>query len=391
MSKNCKKSICKIILAIFVLTIFPSAALGVEINLESPSAILIEPNNGKILYELNPHERRNPASVTKLMTLLVAIEAIKNGRAQYEDIVVASENAWRLGGSQIYLEPGEEMTLKELLLAIAVGSANDACVAVAEHLYGTHEAFVKVMNDKAQELGLKNTHFVNAYGLFAEEHYTSAYDVAQIAREALKHQEILQLTSVKHYRLREDTNKPFQLDNTNKLLWWYKGADGFKTGWIGPESGYCLAATAERDGLRLIAVVLGAEQHRGNFRDTMILFNHGFAQYEFKEFLKKGQDIGKVKVEKGTQDYITAVTQDRVGVIIEKGNVEGLDTKIEMLPNITAPVKAGEMIGRVTIIKNEEILDEFQLISKENVEAGSIWRQYSKLFKNIVGFSSAAL
>ena len=309
MSKNCKKSICKIILAIFVLTIFPSAALGVEINLESPSAILIEPNNGKILYELNPHERRNPASVTKLMTLLVAIEAIKNGRAQYEDIVVASENAWRLGGSQIYLEPGEEMTLKELLLAIAVGSANDACVAVAEHLYGTHEAFVKVMNDKAQELGLKNTHFVNAYGLFAEEHYTSTYDVAQIAREALKHQEILQLTSVKHYRLREDTNKPFQLDNSNKLLWWYKGADGFKQ--AGLDQNLVIAWRYRRKrwspsnscGFRSRAKI-GVI-----FRDTMILFNHGFAQYEFKEFLKKGQDIGKVKVEKGTQDYITAVTQ----------------------------------------------------------------------------------
>lgn len=386
MSKNIKRIISKIILVIFILTSFPSAVIGSEIKLESPSAILMEPNSGKILYELNAHDQRKPASVTKLMTILVTIEAIKNGRAQYDDIVVASENAWRLGGSQIYLEPGEEMTLKEMLLAIAVGSANDACVAVAEHLYGSHEAFVDVMNEKAKELGLKNTHFVNAYGLFAEEHYTSAYDLAQIAREALKHEEILQLTSVKHYRLREDTNKPFQLDNTNKLLWWYKGADGFKTGWIGEESGYCLAATAERDGLRVIAVVLGAEQYRGNFRDTMILFNHGFAQYEFKEFLKKGQEIGKVRVEKGTQDFITAITRDRVGVMIEKGKVEGLETKIEMLPNITAPVKAGDMIGRVTILRDDEILDEFQLVSKDDVKAGSIWRQFTKLFKGITGF-----
>lgn len=381
-----RKQLAVLTLFLFTFTLFPTISYSVELTLESPSAILIDATSGKVLYEKNSHARRAPASVTKLMTLLIAIEAIKEGRGSYDDIVVASENAWRLGGSQIYLEPGEEMTLKELLIAIAVGSANDACVAVAEHLYGTHESFVEVMNNKAKELGLKDTNFVNSYGLPADGHYTSAYDMAQIGREALKHEEILQLTSIKHYRLRENTGKPFQLDNTNKLLWWYPGADGFKTGWIGEESGFCLASTAERNGLRLISVVLGAPQRKGNFRDSMILFNHGFASYIFKEFMKEGQEIAEVKVGKGAQDYVKAVTNARVGLILPKGREEGISTRIEMDPVITAPIKKGQVIGKISILKENEPIKKFDIVAKEGVERGSFWRQYKKLIKDILDF-----
>lgn len=381
-----KKIFASLLLTIFLISLIPSLAISAELDLESKSAVLIEATTGQVIYEKNAHEKRPPASVTKLMTLLVAIEAIKEGRGNYEDVVVASENAWRMGGSQIWLEPGEEMTLKELLIAIAVGSANDACVAVAEHLYGTHEAFVEKMNEKAKELGLKNTNFVNAYGLPAENHYTSAYDTAIIGREALKHKEILQLTSIKHYRLREDTSKYTQLDNTNKLLWWYKGVDGFKTGWTGEDSGFCLASTAERDGLRLIAVVLGAPQRNGNFRDSMILFNHGFATIMFKEFLKEGQEVGQVKVGKGEKDFVTAVTVERIGVVLPKGKDEGVTSKVELLPMVTAPVKEGQVIGKVTVYKENEPLKEFDLLAKESVERGSIWRQFKKLFTDLVDF-----
>jgi len=381
-----KKTLTLITLILFMFTLFPAVSLGVELELESPSAILMEANSGKILYEKNPNDKREPASVTKLMTMLVAIEAIKDGRGNYDDIVVASENAWRLGGSQIWLEPGEEMTLKELLIAIAVGSANDACVAVAEHLYGTHDAFVEAMNKKAQQLGLKNTHFVNAYGLPAEEHYTSVYDMALIAREALKHEEILQLTSIKHYRLREDTSKPLQLDNTNKLLWWYKGADGFKTGWTGEKSGFCLISTVKRDGMRLIAVVLGAPQRKGNFRDSMILFNHGFASFMFKEFMKEGQEVGQIKVGKGSQDYVTAITSERVGIVLPKGKDKGINSKVEMVPIVTAPVKKGQVIGKISILKENETIKTFDIVAKESVKSGGIWRQFKKLFKDIVDF-----
>jgi len=380
-----RKLISMLTVLLFTMGLVPIVD-AVELNLEAPSAILIEADSGKILFEKNSHDRRAPASVTKLMTLLIAIEAIKEGRGTYDDVVVASENAWRLGGSQIWLEPGEEMTLKELLIAIAVGSANDACVAVAEHLYGTHEAFVEMMNKKAQELGLKDTNFINSYGLPAEGHYTSAYDTAQIGREALKHEEIRQLTSIKHYRLRENAGegKHTQLDNTNKLLWWYKGADGFKTGWIGPESGYCLASTVERDGLRLIAVVLGAPQKNGNFRDSMILFNHGFASYQFKEFLKNGQEVSEVKVGKGEQDQVIAITNQRVGIMVPKGKGEGFTTKIEIMPMVHAPVAKGQVIGKVSILKENEPVKEFDLVAKESVERGTFWRQYRKLFTDII-------
>ncbi|MGI6226381.1 MAG: D-alanyl-D-alanine carboxypeptidase family protein, partial [Peptococcales bacterium] len=365
------KKLCSFLtLLLFAFGLFPNVSEAIELNLDVPSAILIEAESGEILFEKNAHDQRPPASVTKLMTLLVAIEAIKDGRGTYEDVVVASENAWRLGGSQIWLEPGEEMTLKELLIAIAVGSANDACVAVAEHLYGSHEAFVEAMNLKAKSLGLKNTNFINSYGLPAEGHYTSAYDIAQMGKEALKHEEILQLTSIKHYRLREDRTKYTQLDNTNKLLWWYPGTDGFKTGWIGPDSGYCLASTVERDGLRLIAVVLGAPQPRGNFKDSMILYNHGFAAYQFKEFLKDGQEVSQIKVGKGSQDYVTAVTDKRVGLLVPKGKGEGFTTQVEVLPIVNAPVTRGQVVGKVSILKENEPVKEFNLIAKEDVKRG---------------------
>lgn len=381
-----KKLFCILTLLLFVCGFIPNVTYAVDLNLEVPSAILIEADSGEILFEKNSHESRPPASVTKLMTLLIAIEAIKDGRGTYDDVVVASENAWRLGGSQIWLEPGEEMTLKELLIAIAVGSANDACVAVAEHLYGSHDAFVEVMNKKAQDLGLKNTNFINSYGLPAENHYMSAYDVAQIGREALKHEEILQLTSIKHYRLRENRSKYTQLDNTNKLLWWYPGTDGFKTGWIGPDSGYCLASTAEKNGLRLISVVLGAPQPRGNFKDSMILFNHGFAAYQFKEFLKNGQEVSQVKVGKGSEEYITVVTNKRVGILVPKGKGEGFTTQIEIMPIVNAPVVKGQVVGKIVILKENEPIKEFDLISKEGVEKGTLWQQYKKLFRNIIDY-----
>jgi D-alanyl-D-alanine carboxypeptidase (penicillin-binding protein 5/6) len=381
------KKLCSFLtLLLFAFGLFPNVSEAIELNLDVSSAILIEAESGEILFEKNAHDQRPPASVTKLMTLLVAIEAIKDGRGTYEDVVVASENAWRLGGSQIWLEPGEEMTLKELLIAIAVGSANDACVAVAEHLYGSHEAFVEAMNLKAKSLGLKNTNFINSYGLPAEGHYTSAYDIAQMGKEALKHEEILQLTSIKHYRLREDRTKYTQLDNTNKLLWWYPGTDGFKTGWIGPDSGYCLASTVERDGLRLIAVVLGAPQPRGNFKDSMILYNHGFAAYQFKEFLKDGQEVSQIKVGKGSQDYVTAVTDKRVGLLVPKGKGEGFTTQVEVLPIVNAPVTRGQVVGKVSILKENEPVKEFNLIAKEDVKRGTFLQQYNKLFRDIIEF-----
>ena len=262
--------------------------LGVEIVTEATSAILMDAASGQILYEKEAHKELPPASVTKIMTLLVAADAVASGKVKLTDIVTASENASKLGGSQIYLKPGETFTLEQMLIAIAVGSANDACVAVAEHINGTHEAFVEEMNNKALALGLKNTHFVNAYGLPAEGHYTSAYDLAVISKEALNYPLVRKLSSMKEYDLRDGK---FKLWNSNKLLWWYPGADGFKTGWTN-EAKYCLASTVERNGLRLICVVMGVPQVGGHFAESMKIYNYGFAKYEFKLFAPVAQSLG---------------------------------------------------------------------------------------------------
>lgn len=381
-----RKIISIVTILIMLFTFVPNVCMAANLELESPSVILIEAESGKILYEKDSHVERPPASVTKLMTLLVATEAIKNGRGNYDDMVSASENACSFGGSQIYLEPGEEMSLKELMISIAVGSANDSCVAVAEHLYGSLGAFVEAMNDKAKELGLKNTHFANANGLPAEDHYTSAYDMAQIAKECLKHKEILQLTTIKHYRLREDTSKPFQLDNTNKLLWWYKGADGFKTGWIGEDSGFCLASTAKRDGLRLVAVVLGAQQRKGNFRDSMVLFNYGFATYKYKGFMQENQEVGKIKVEKGETDFVKVVTNKNIGTIIAKGKDKDITSEIQLYPSVNAPVKKGDVLGKVVILKGNEPIEYFDLVAKKDVHKGSMLREFNKLYVELFDF-----
>jgi D-alanyl-D-alanine carboxypeptidase (penicillin-binding protein 5/6) len=375
------KTVVFILVTVLALGIWinPAMALAAEMVLEADSAILLDASSGKILYETNSHKAQAPASVTKLMTLLVAFEALEAGRGNLTDKVTASENAWRLGGSQIYLEPGEEMTLEELLISVAVGSANDACVAVAEHLYGTHEEFVEAMNQKAQELGLKNTHFVNSYGLPAEGHYSSPYDMAVIGRCALQFPKLMEITSIKEYDLR---GGEFHLYNTNKLLWWYKGADGFKTGWTN-EAKYCLASTVERDGLRLIAVVFGSPQRHGNFRDCMKLFNHGFARYTFKSVMQEGQTGGVVKVGKGSVDSVEVVVNQPVGALVVKGQDKGITSIIELPASVTAPVVKGQKIGDVVVFQEGTEVSRFDLVAKEDVPKGSLFQQIGEVFEEI--------
>ncbi|MGI6648400.1 MAG: D-alanyl-D-alanine carboxypeptidase family protein [Bacillota bacterium] len=369
-----------LVVAVLAFSLWTPPIMAAEVPLEADSAILIEASTGQVLYDKNSHQAQAPASVTKLMTLVVAFEAIENGKGELSDKVVTSENAWRLGGSQIYLEPGEEMTLEELLIAIAVGSANDACVAVAEHLFGTHEEFVEVMNEKARELGLKNTHFVNSYGLPAEGHYSSPYDMAQISRYALRFPKLLEMTSIKEYDLR---GGEFHLYNTNKLLWWYKGADGFKTGWTN-EARYCLASTAERDGLRLIAVVFGSPQRHGNFRDCMKLLNYGFAQYAFKTVAEAGQTCGVVNVGKGAAETVEVVVSEPAGALITKGQDKGITSRVELPESITAPISQGQKLGELVICQGEEELSRFDLLAKQDVAKGSLSSQIGKTFNDII-------
>jgi len=356
--------------------------LGAEIETEATSAILMDAATGQILYEKEAHKELPPASVTKLMTLLVAADAVASGRVKLTDKVTASENASKLGGSQIYLEPGETFTLEQMLIAIAVGSANDGCVAVAEHISGTHEAFVEEMNNKAQALGLKNTHFVNAYGLPAEGHYTSAYDLAVISREALKYPLIRKLTSMKEYDLRDGK---FKLWNTNKLLWWYPGADGFKTGWTN-EAKYCLASTVERNGLRLICVVMGVPQVRGHFAESMKIYNYGFAKYEFKQFAPAGQKQGVVKVRKGMEDEVIALTEKPLGATVEKGKDKNFWVETKLNPEIVAPIQKGQKIGEVLLYRNDQMQASVNLIADHSIAKAGLIEQMTRTLKGVFGY-----
>lgn len=356
--------------------------LGVEIETEATSAILMDAASGQIFYEKESHKELPPASVTKIMTLLVAADAVASGKVKLTDIVTASENASKLGGSQIYLKPGETFTLEQMLIAIAVGSANDGCVAVAEHISGTHEAFVEEMNNKALALGLKNTHFVNAYGLPAKGHYTSAYDLAVISKEALNYPLVRKLTSMKEYDLRDGK---FKLWNTNKLLWWYPGTDGFKTGWTN-EAKYCLASTVERNGLRLICVVMGVPQVRGHFAESMKIYNYGFAKYEFKLYAPVAQKLGVVKVQKGIEDEVIALTEKPLGATVEKGKDKNLWVETKLNPNISAPIQKGQKLGEVLLYREDQLQASVNLIADHPIARAGLVEQMTRTLKGVFGY-----
>lgn len=377
-----RKVITILLALIFTVQLCPPAWCNPPLETSAVSAVLMDAYSGQILYQKAPHQRVAPASVTKIMTMLVALEAIARGQVKWDDRVVASEAAWELGGSQIWLEPGEVFSLREMMIAIAVGSANDACVAVAEHIAGSEQSFVNLMNHKARELGLKNTHFVNAYGLPAKGHYTSAYDMAVICREALKYPEMLQLSSIKHYyKLRN--GRP-RLDNTNKLLWWYPGTDGFKTGWT-TEANYCLASTVKRDGLRLICCVFGIPEPGGHFKESMKIYNWGFASYGFKKLFDAGQVLGRVVVGKGEQDQVTAVSPREVGFLMRKGEEQSYKTVISLLPYKEAPLARGTRLGEVRVLVNGRTVEVVPLEAGQAVKRGSYWRLLRKSLRSLAG------
>jgi serine-type D-Ala-D-Ala carboxypeptidase (penicillin-binding protein 5/6) len=354
----------------------PLAAEPKMENVQADAYVLMDADSGQILAAYNENKRLAPASMTKLMTLILGVEALEQGKANLTDKVVTSENAWKMGGSQIYLEPGETMTYEEMMIAIAAGSANDACVAIGEFLEGTHQNFVDKMNDKAHDLGLENTHFVNAYGLPAEGHYSSAYDMAVIARYALAHPRVLEYTSIKEYNLRQGK---FKLYNTNKLLWWYQGADGFKTGWTN-EAKYCLTSTAKRDGLRLIAVVMASPEVRGHFRDSMELFNYGFAKYAYKSFFTRDSVCGLVQVGKGAEGEVEALAAQDAGSIYLKGEKDNITDAKLLIPYVNAPVTQGQKLGEIQIFKDGNLQKTIDLVSAKDINRGGLIKEIMKMY-----------
>lgn len=374
----------KIFFIIFLILFGMIRVKALELTSYSESAILIEPTTNTILYELNKDERKAPASMTKLMTMLIIVEEIDKGNIKLNDMVTISQNAADMGGSQVFLEANMEIEVEQLLKGIAIASGNDAAVAMAEYIAGSTDEFVEMMNQKVKELGLVNTHFANVHGLDTDDHYSTAYDMAQIARELLKHELILDYTSLyEDYLIKPDGSKTW-LVNTNKLVRFYDGVDGLKTGYT-ENAKYCLTATAKREKIRFITVTMGVDssEHRSN--DTTSMLNYGFANYKINNVVKKGQVIGEIEIKGGKKNIGEMVAKEEINDLIKKGDKKDYSYNIKR-KNIKAPILKGDVVGTLEVIDNNgkkvKIID---LVSKESVNKHSFFSLFGKLFKQIVG------
>ena len=336
-----------------------------NIQLECGSAILIEQTTGQILYEHNIHEKLRPASVTKIMSILLIMEQIHNGNLSLTDSISCSENATSMGGSQIWLDTRETLTVEEMLKAICVVSANDCVVAMAEHIAGSEEAFVQMMNNKAKEIGMNDTTFKNCHGIDEDSHVTSSYDIALMSKELLnKYPEVTKYTTIWMDSLRDGKS---ELVNTNKLIRNYKGATGLKTGSTSLAL-YNLSASATRDGLSLIAVIMKAPTTKIRFEEAQKLLDYGFANFSFKEFGKKGEEVGTLQVNKGVTQQISAILEEDAGTLVEKNKEKNITQNLTLEEKIDAPVKKGQKLGEITFTLEGKTLSTINIIAQEDVE-----------------------
>ena len=356
-----------------------NATVGTVLDINAKSAILIEAVTGKVLYESNADEKRAPASITKIMALCLVFEAIEGGALTLETQITASEHACSMGGSQIWLEPGEVMTVNELLKATVIASANDAMVALGEAVAGSEETFVAKMNEKAKSLGMNNTNFVNCTGLDNENHYTTAHDVAKMSAELVKYPLIKNYSTVWMDSLRDGKS---ELVNTNKLIKYYNGAYGLKTGTTSV-AGSCLSAAAERNGLSLIAVVMGAPTSKDRFNGSVKLLDYGFANYEYKEVDASDVELPLIRVRKGTNKYITPAADGNVSLLIKKGDKTEITKETELTKELTAPINVGDTLGYVHIYVNSEEVGVINIKSLESSDRLSFWVCVSRIFKKL--------
>ena len=371
----------RIVCILLMITLFPcfsafaepSAQVDTEVAtqlVKGESGILMEAQSGEVLYEWNPDKRLPIASVTKTMTMLLIMEALDSGKIHLEDMVTTSETAASMGGSQVFLEVGEQMSVGDMLKAIAVASGNDAAVAMAEHIAGTHETFVEKMNRRAQELGCENTHFINCNGLDeTEDHYSTARDIARISQELLKHPKIFDYTTIWMDTLRDGQ---FGLSNTNKLIRFYKGANGLKTGSTAAAK-YCLSATAERDGMQLIAVVLAAPSTAERFSSASALLDYGFANYEVAG--SEGLDLHPISVYGGTATTVMPEAENTC-FIVKKGNRDKVEAKLELPNAVGAPVKKGDPLGEVVFTIDGAEVARREIHARESVERINLFQMY---------------
>lgn len=350
-----------------------------NLNLESASAILIEQNSGKVLYEHNSHEKLRPASVTKVMSLLLIMEAIDSGQLSYTDKISCSEKARSMGGSQIWLDETEELTVDEMLKAICIVSANDCVVAMAEHISGSEEAFVEKMNEKAKTLGMNDTTFKNCHGIDEDGHVTSSYDIAIMSRELLKnHPDITKYTTIWMDSLRDGKS---ELVNTNKLLRNYSGATGLKTGSTSLAL-YNLSASATRNNLSLIAVIMKAPTSAIRFSEAKKLLDYGFNTYEYKELGKENDIISTISITKGVETSVDVCLSKNAGILIKKGEAKNINQNINLPESISAPIKKGQVIGKLTYSNDSTELLSIDLVANKDINKMNIGNMITHLYKS---------
>ena len=347
------------------------------------SAILIESSTGEIIYEYNSHEKLEPASMTKMMSLVLIMEAIENKVITLDQMITVSENASSMGGSQILLESGEEMSVDDLLKGITIASGNDAVVALAEAIAGTEENFVKMMNDKLKVLGLNDSNFKNCHGLDEEGHYSSAYDMAFIAKELVKHQKILDYSSIYETYLREGTDKKIWLVNTNKLVRFKKGVDGLKTGYT-TGAGYCLTATMKKDDMRVIATVMGEPSSQVRNSEISAMLDYAFAQMGLKKLLSKNSVVETINLPKSNVEEVKIVPNEDVNILYKKIDGEITPTYEIKISDVKVPLKKGDIVGKLYVKNNGEIINKINLTVLENVDKCSLFELYFKYLKNIL-------
>ena len=376
-----KKWIGALLAALCMVTLLPVQAAAVELPLTSRAALLMEKTTGQILFAQNEHEKLEPASVTKIMTLLLTMDAIDSGALAYDDVVTVSANAAGMGGSQVFLAEGEQITVEELLKCVCVSSGNDAAVALAEKVAGVTELFVEQMNNRARGLGMDDTHFVNPTGLTAEGHVTSAHDIALMSRELLtKHPDIRSFTTIWTDSIRNGT---FDLANTNKLIRRYDGATGLKTGYTA-SAGYCISATAEREGMELIAVVMKGETADKRNADAKALLNYGFSAYALASAAPE-EPLPALPVTMGEVDTVAlTLPPDALTAVVEKAQAAALERRIDLPESLPAPVRQGQQVGTLTLCSGDTELLTVPILAAEDAAGRSWGRMFTDLLKMAV-------
>jgi D-alanyl-D-alanine carboxypeptidase (penicillin-binding protein 5/6) len=376
-----KRIVSFVLVIALVAVLLPVGASAAGPEVAAKSAVLMDMTTGQVLYEHNAHEMLPPASVTKVMTLLLIMEAIDSGRIGWDDTVTASESAAAKGGSQVYLKVGETMTVTDMVKSIAVSSANDCACAMAEHISGSEGAFVEAMNEKAKALGMEHTHFLNCTGLDddpqASNHLTCAMDIAIMSRALMmEHPDIRKFTTIWMDTIR---NGSFGLSNTNKLVRFYPGATGLKTGFT-QKAGYCLSATAQRDGMELVATVMGSESSKDRFNACKQLLDYGFANYAL---VTPQTEEGQVPVKLGTADTVKVMPKEKIELLVDKAQRNQVNITTQLPDSIDAPVSKGQKIGTVTVRVGDQVVSEVPLLAQEAVPKLSWWQMFLRILRRI--------